>query len=191
MPSSSSSLRIISGDLRGRLIASPHSSHTHPMGSREKLALFNMIGEYILGAKVLDAYAGSGALGIEALSRGAAEVVFVERSPQAAGIIRENLRKLLGAQVPNPATEFQIFAESVQKFSERSEFQRYFNLILADPPYDNFSPHDLNKLTSLLAANSRLVLSFPARINPPEFPGLQLLSSRRYAAAGLAIYRVG
>ena len=70
-------IKIASGIFRGRSIKSPKSSLTHPMGAREKLALFNMIVDDLPGSLVLDAFAGSGALGIEALSRGASEVVFV------------------------------------------------------------------------------------------------------------------
>ena len=67
-------VRITSGSYKGRRVATP-GGKTHPMGNREKIALFNMVSEYLPGSRVLDAYAGSGALGIEALSRGAAEVV--------------------------------------------------------------------------------------------------------------------
>ena len=87
-------IKITSGKYRGRSIKSPNSRLTHPMGAREKLALFNMISEYLPGAIVLDAYAGSGALGIEALSRGANYVMFIEKNPHIAGVIRKNLAEL-------------------------------------------------------------------------------------------------
>ena len=84
-------IKITSGKYRGRTIKSPNSKLTHPMGAREKLAMFNMISEYLSGAVVLDVYAGSGALGIEALSRGASYAMFVEKNPQIAQVIRRNL----------------------------------------------------------------------------------------------------
>ena len=87
------SVRITSGIYRGHSILTPGEG-THPMGERERLALFNKISDYLPGANVLDAFAGSGALGIEAMSRGAASVTFVEKSPKAAKIIRENLKTL-------------------------------------------------------------------------------------------------
>ena len=75
-------IKITSGIFRGRNISTP-GGKTHPMGERERLALFNMISEYLPKAAVLDAYAGSGALGIEAISRGADKVLFVDKSADA------------------------------------------------------------------------------------------------------------
>lgn len=86
-------VRITSGRFKGRKIATP-GGETHPMGERERLALFNMISEYLPGAMVLDAFAGSGALGIEALSRGASKVAFVDSSQKATRCIRGNLLSL-------------------------------------------------------------------------------------------------
>ena len=87
-------MKIISGLYKNRELLSPNSSKTHPMGSREKLALFNMLGFYLKNAEVLDAFSGSGALGLEALSRGAKKVIFVEKSPKVARIIKENCKTL-------------------------------------------------------------------------------------------------
>ncbi len=87
-----SELRVISGRYRGRVLLSPRDDRTHPMGARERLALFNMVN--VEQAAVLDAYAGSGAIGIEALSRGAREVVFVESSGKVASVIKQNLQNL-------------------------------------------------------------------------------------------------
>ncbi len=185
--SSKSSLRIISGSLKGQTIASPNSPHTHPMGSREKLAMFNMIGDLLHGATVLDVFAGSGALGLEALSRGAKEVFFVECQLKVARVIQDNLVKLSRFR-PQLLSEAQIFSEPLQKFSIRPEFQSYFDLILADPPYDHFQPEKLTVLPQLLYRGGRIVLSFPSYLNPPELPSLTLVSVRHYAAAGIAVY---
>ena len=121
-------IKITSGKYRGRAIKSPNSKLTHPMGAREKLAMFNMISEYLSGAVVLDAYAGSGALGIEALSRGASYAMFVEKNPRTAGIIRKNLVELgLTGQA------------SVSEWDTKNFLPpRDFDVILVDPPYDNF-----------------------------------------------------
>ncbi|MBQ8992361.1 RsmD family RNA methyltransferase [Candidatus Saccharibacteria bacterium] len=86
-------LRILSGKYKGLKLLSPDLKTTHPMGSREKLALFNMLSPYLAGATVLDYFAGSGALGLEALSRGAASVTFVENNQKARQVIRENCRR--------------------------------------------------------------------------------------------------
>ena len=85
---------VTSGKYRGRRILTPGLG-THPMGSREKLALFNMLTGKIEGATVLDAFAGSGALGIEALSRGAFKVIFVDNSKKATEVISKNLDTLV------------------------------------------------------------------------------------------------
>lgn len=87
-----SELRVISGRYRGRVLLSPRDDRTHPMGARERLALFNMVN--VEQAVVLDAYAGSGAIGIEALSRGAASATFVESSGKVAQVIKQNLQNL-------------------------------------------------------------------------------------------------
>ena len=81
MRKNNSQLRIISGELGGRLIDAPNTPATHPMGDRERQAIFNQIRAEVPGAKALDAFAGSGALGIEALSLGAASVDFLENNP--------------------------------------------------------------------------------------------------------------
>jgi len=144
------------------------------MGSREKLALFNMLTGKIEGATVLDAFAGSGALGIEALSRGAAEVVFVERNSKACKIIKKNLESLginEGAR---------IIKSSV------SETTGEYDVILADPPYDNFDLPEVESLTKLLKSGGILVLSHPEEA--PKLDSLTLSKTHQYAAAHLSIY---
>ena len=118
-------VKIVSGKYRGRSLTAPGGG-THPMGAREKLALFNMIAPYLDGAMVLDAYAGSGALGIEALSRNAKRVIFIEKNKVAAQSIRKNLASL--------SLDGEIFTGAVKSY----ESQEGFDIILADPPYDNY-----------------------------------------------------
>lgn len=152
------------------------------MGSRERLALFNMLQPHLEGAAVLDAYAGTGALGIEALSRGAKAATFVEKSPQVARLVRENVQNL--------GTEFEteVFTGSVEAFTQKAELVGKYDLILADPPYDRFDAEEVAKLSRLLRAGGALALSFPFSSGTPEFLGLELKTVRRYAAAGIAIY---
>lgn len=170
-------IRITSGNLRGRTIKSPNSKLTHPMGSREKLALFNMISVYLPGAKVLDAFAGSGALGIEAISRGASSVVFVEKSAQVARVIKENLVSLgianLGEVISGDATKIAV--------------KEKFQVILVDPPYDKFETFNLNSLVDLLDDRGILVLSHPSEA--PELSGLNLLKTSSYAGAKISLYQ--
>ena len=169
-------IKITSGKFRGRAIKSPNSKLTHPMGAREKLALFNMIADYLPGAVILDAYAGSGALGIEALSRGAKYAVFVEKNPRIAQIIRKNLAELGLAEVA------EIYEKNAENFSPAGEF----DIILADPPYDNFDTHGAENLAKTLKKTGVLVLSHPGEA--PVISGLTLQKTREYAAAKISVY---
>lgn len=166
-------VKITSGDLRGRSIQTP-GGQTHPMGERERLALFNMITGLLPGARVLDAFAGSGALGIEAISRGASNVVFVEKSPKAAAIIKQNLSDL--------GVSAQVFTGDVVNFTDEQKF----DIVLADPPYDDFKVKNIVGLTERLKDGGILVLSHPE--SAPEIPGLELLKTRKYAAAHISVY---
>lgn len=170
------SLRITAGKYRGRKIATPGGA-THPMGERERLALFNMIVSYVPGAKILDAFAGSGALGIEALSRGALEAIFIEKSAEACRVIRENLREL--------GADAEVFQGDVLSFATDDLFE----VILADPPYDNFRISEVTHLLQFLQGSGIFVLSHPGEA--PEFAGMTLLKSRKYAGAGISVYFKG
>lgn len=188
-----SDLRVISGQYRGRVLQSPRDEHTHPMGAREKLALFNMIN--VEQAIVLDAFAGSGALGIEALSRGAAEVVFVENNAKVASVIKQNLQ-LLDLNSPKKddyspvkAPKTEIFTEKVAKFTENPQFYQYFDIIFVDPPYDKMNSEEISTLANLLKSNGTLALSSPAERGNIEIPELQLISTHVYARAQITIYR--
>ena len=166
-------VRITSGIYRGRSILTPGEG-THPMGERERLALFNKVVDKINGGDVLDAYAGSGALGIEAISRGASSVIFIEKNPKAAKIIRENLKNL-GAD-----------AEVITGDSSKFESDKTFDLILVDPPYDKFTTEALSSLSKLIKTDVILVLSHPGEY--PKIEGLYIIDSRKYAGATLSFY---
>ncbi|MBR3269740.1 RsmD family RNA methyltransferase [Candidatus Saccharibacteria bacterium] len=165
-------IAVISGKFKGRKISTPGGA-THPMGSREKLALFNMVS--VEGFSVLDAFAGSGALGIEALSRGATSVTFVEKNSKAVEIIRENLQSL------GVSEEAKIIKSSVLD-AELSEF----DVILADPPYNNFDLTEVESLIKSLKDGGIMVLSHPGEA--PVLQGLELLKTHQYAAAHLSVY---
>ena len=168
-------IRITSGIYRGQSLKSPKSSLTHPMGSREKLALFNMIADKLPGAEVLDVFAGSGALGIEALSRGAMSAIFVEKSPKIAQIIRENLKKL--------RLNSKVIISDAANYSTNFKY----DLILADPPYDNFKKDTITNLTKYLKDDGMLILSHPTPA--PVIDGLKLTKTRKYAKANISFYQ--
>lgn len=168
-------LKITSGKYRNRTIKTPGAG-THPMGARERLALFNMIFDALPGATVLDAYAGSGALGIEALSRGASKVVFVEKSPKAIRVIRENLHTL-GVE-----GETEVVVGDVVNFTT----SEHFDIILADPPYDSFEAEGAKSLVRFLKEGGIMALSHPGEA--PVFGELKLEKSRSYAGATISVY---
>lgn len=177
------SVTITSGIFRGRKIITPDNGLTHPMGSREKLALFNALisagASFASDTAILDYCAGSGALGLEAVSRGAKQVVFVDKNSKARSIIRQNL-VLLGIEgVVLPALPPHSASKSLQ----------LFDLIIADPPY-NALPTELSDLKELLKPNGLLALSHPASVNPTDiFSDLELITTKSHSSSRISIFR--
>lgn len=167
-------IRITGGEYRGRKIHTP-GGETHPMGERERLALFNMLADRIAGATILDAFAGSGALGIEALSRGASRVVFADNSASAIQTIKENLAVL--------ETKGEVVKSRITELSDNFS---NFDIVLADPPYDNFNLTEMECLGDLVSKGGVLALSHPGEA--PELKGFTLAKTRQYAAAHLSLY---
>ena len=139
------SFRIIGGSLRGRRLHFPEASDIRPSPDRVRETLFNWLQPVVAGARCLDLFAGSGALGLEALSRGAEQVTFVEREPQAAAAIRGHLETLRGqAHGVIQADAFDFLASPVSQT---------FNIVFLDPPY---AADLLSKLTHTLEAGGHL-----------------------------------
>jgi 16S rRNA (guanine966-N2)-methyltransferase len=175
-------LRIIAGEKRGAKIAAPKGQDTRPTADRVREAAFNLIGP-VDDATVLDLFAGSGAYGLEALSRGAASAVFAESDRAACEAIRQNLEKLrlTGATV--------LCRDAIQVLSEEAGAGRRYDLVLADPPYRSFSSVQTGLATYLpqvLAENGVAVVETHAK-EEPELP-LELRTSRRYGSARLTLY---
>ena len=122
-------MRIIAGQWRGRTIKAPKDSRVRPTGDRAREAWMSIVGPQIPGARVLDLYAGSGALGLEALSRGAASADFVDVAPAAIKMIREN-GATLGA-----LDRMYIHRAEALRFAQRLEADA-FDMAFADPPYN-------------------------------------------------------
>ncbi len=122
-------MRIIAGTYRSRVLTAPAGLATRPTSDRLRETLFDVLGTRIRGAAFLDLYAGSGAVGIEALSRGAAQAVFVERARGALKALRENLARLgIGGGV-------QVYAMSTAKFLRAAGGAQPFDVVFLDPPY--------------------------------------------------------
>ena len=175
-------MRIIGGTHRGRRIAAPKGGHTRPTGDRVREALFNLVGP-VDDASVLDLYAGSGALGLEALSRGARRCVFVETDGAACRAIRANLEAL--ALTGGLVTQRDALAVLRE---ERSAGRRH-ELVLLDPPYERWpdlEPLLEELLPAVLADAGMVVVETDARVEP-TLP-LDLVTTRRYGSARLTLF---
>ena len=177
-------IRVIAGKYGGRKIEAPDfsNSRTKPMGERIRNAMFNRIADEIDGARVLDAFAGTGAVGFEALSRGAARVTFVERDKIAQKILAKNIASL-GVE-----DESEIIRTTVNNWLETMEPQNY-DIILADPPYHDLQLSTVFKLMALLKPNGLMVLSYQGSGEVPTELGVVVVDSRSYGNAALAFYR--
>jgi 16S rRNA (guanine966-N2)-methyltransferase len=177
------SLRIISGTFGGRIINSPAGKKTHPMSERVRNALFNSLGSSIEGASVLDAFAGTGALGIEALSRGAKHATFIERDRVAQNVLDENIN-LLGI-----SQKSKIIKAPVSSWIDTYDGPK-FDLIFADPPYHDTQFSTVSKLMGLLKPGALMVLSRPGRSESPTVPGVVVVDNRGYGDAVLTYFRL-
>src|SRR5262245_27934800 len=122
-------LRITAGRFRGRRLHGPRGDWLRPTADRVKQSIYNVLQDLVPGARVLDLCAGTGNLGLEAWSRGAAEVVLVEREPRALALIERNRRAL------EPSEQVQVVRDDAVRFLAAAHPGR-FDLVLADPPYD-------------------------------------------------------
>lgn len=177
------SVRIIAGKYGGRKIETPDGKKTHPMAERVRNAMFNSIGDEVIGARVLDAFAGSGAVGIEALSRGAAHVTFIERDRVAQRVIAENV-ELLGIE-----EQSKIIKASVSAWASTYEGEP-FDLIFVDPPYHDPQFSTAMQISGLLKPGALMVLSRPGRSESPTKSGVVVVDNRSYGDAALTYFRL-
>ncbi len=174
-------MRVIAGELGGRLFESPRLGRTHPMGEKVRGAIFNALGD-IRGLKVLDAYAGSGSLSIEALSRGAQSAVVVEIDKQVCKVLTRNASSL------DLNDKLQIVQAPIRSWSNKKR-EAAFDLILCDPPYDAVLGEEINMLTRHLKVGSILVLSWPVHVEIPALNSCELVGDKNYAGARIVYYR--
>ncbi len=176
-------IRVISGQYGGRALRAPIGSQTHPMSERARNAMFNSLGQTVKEAKVLDAFAGTGAIGIEALSRGASKVTFIERDQTAAGCIDHNLTTL---GIGDEAT---LIRSSVSNWLSTAELSS-FDLIFADPPYSDEQLSTVIRLFELLKPGALMVLSHTGKGEVPlRTNEIVVVDSRSYANAHLTFFR--
>jgi 16S rRNA (guanine966-N2)-methyltransferase len=175
-------VRIVSGSRKGHGIDAPKGVVTRPTGDRVREAAFSLIGP-VEDATVLDLFAGSGAMGLEALSRGAARCVFVERDRGACRVIEANLAKLrlTGGAVVNRGV--------VSALREERARGRRHDLVLVDPPYEEWGSHEADLaalIPDVLEDGGVAVIETSAKVEP-ELP-LDLVTSRRYGSARITVF---
>lgn len=124
-------MRVITGTLKGRKLFAVPGRNTRPTSDKIKETIFHKLGPYFEGGSALDLFAGSGALGIEAISRGIEQVIFIDQSPTAIKTIKKNVQAL---QIENQVTIYRN--DAIKALRLLGKKRKQFNLILIDPPYD-------------------------------------------------------
>jgi 16S rRNA (guanine(966)-N(2))-methyltransferase RsmD len=176
------STRIVAGTARGRRLAVPDGQGTRPTSEKVRAAVFDLLGQFFEGGAVLDLYAGSGALALEALSRGCHQATCVEADRRAAEVIRKN------AEALGWADRVVVRHGRVEDLAAR--LPGGFALAFVDPPYADGPAAALALVGDLLATGGRAVAEHDARTPPPDRVGpLALLDRRRYGGTGISIYR--
>ncbi len=178
-------MRVITGTARGVQLKTPEGLQTRPTADRVKEALFSIIQFEIPGARVLDLFGGTGQLGIEALSRGARQAVFVDESEKACALIKENLRRTkLGEQGRVVRSDYMNYLNSCRET---------FDLVLLDPPYaEVFLENALKKLTEIdiLQSGGIIVAERPVeKALPWTFEGFIRSKDYKYGKTILTLYR--
>lgn len=180
-------MRLTGGQDRGRKVRAPRGLHTRPTASRVREALFNILGPPV-DAVVLDLFAGTGALGLEALSRGAASAVFVERDSRALGVLIRNLKDL-GFQDRAQVKASNVHAALLRLGQESIRFSWVF----VDPPYATAEARRVLETLagcSFLDSGAVIVVEHDKRNVPPDDVGSVRLTDRRfYGDTGLSFYR--
>jgi 16S rRNA (guanine966-N2)-methyltransferase len=168
-------MRIVAGTYRGRKLTTLTGTDVRPTGDRVREAIFNALGSLgvVHGARVLDLFAGSGALGLEAISRGAAHVTFVDSSFQALEVVKANIAAC------GCSSESTVIRSEAKAHLERS--QEKYDLVLLDPPYEFDSWTEL--LSGLVAQT--LVIESNRPIDPPD--GSEVLRQRRYGGTVVTV----
>jgi 16S rRNA (guanine966-N2)-methyltransferase len=179
-------MRIIAGTWKGRTLAGPSGPGLRPTSDSLRETLFNILSSSVAGARVLDAFAGTGALGLEALSRGAAHATFVEMDGRALKILQENIRRC-GAESLATVVRGDFARVDIVSGAGANRF----DLVLLDPPYDVKDLEAILRLAApLVAEDGRLVLEHSRRRDSPET--VEPLQRTRLVLAGdsaLSLYR--
>ncbi len=181
-------MRIIAGKWRGRSLRAPKGYTVRPTSDRVRESIFNLLGERVAGTVALDLFAGSGALGLEALSRGADSAVFVESDPEAYEILRRNMESLGALRGEALALDYR---QALRRLRARG---MRFGLVFLDPPYGRgmaaLSAAALEK-AGLLAPGATVVVEEATRTRDAVFPeGWEPVADRRYGDTRIMVFDV-
>lgn len=180
-------MRIIAGSAKGRALVAPAGQDTRPTGDRVKETLFNVLGQWLEGERVLDLYAGAGSLGLEALSRGGEAATFVEHSRQVMAVLEQNARKL------GFFPQSRLLTTSVDKaLRQLSGAGERFTLVFADPPYAKEACGRVLELlgkSGVVEPGGRVVLEHGRGESlPPSTPHFERIDERRLGDTVLSLY---
>jgi 16S rRNA (guanine966-N2)-methyltransferase len=177
-------MRVIAGSARGVPLSAPRGEKTRPITDRVKETLFGILGDRVPDSRVLDLYAGSGAIGIEALSRGAASVDFVERDRPALAALRQNLERT------RLVTNARVHEADVERYLAVPAGGPW-DIITLDPPYEvRAMVAPLRALLPHLAPGASVVLKHHWRTEPAELDGLTVVRQRRFGETMLTFLEV-
>ena len=173
-------MRVIAGHLGGRQFSSPRGHRTHPMSDKGRGALFNALGD-ISGLSLLDAFAGSGALSFEAISRGAARATAIDIDRNAQKAIADNIKAL------NLASQVKLVKAVASSWLSTTD--DLFDLVLLDPPFDDLQPNLLTRLAERTKPGGVLVLSLPPKAQISLSDNFHPLATKSYGDNQLVFYR--
>ena len=185
-------MKLLAGTQKGRRLRNPPTSTLRPTSGKVREALFAILSDRIQNATVLDLYAGTGALGLEALSRGARQVVFVEQAPASLRVLRDNIRHCASQE------KSRVVGQDVKRFLQMPHFlegEDRFDLIFMDPPYQT---RDVDSVLELLGRStfffphSLLVMEHFSKRHVAEHAGdLKRFRQARYGDTTLSFYSLG
>lgn len=176
-------MRIVAGSARGRRLAAPPGADTRPTSDKVRGAVFNVLGQFFEGGAVLDLYAGTGALALEALSRGFESAVCVESDRRAADVIARN------AETCGFADRVDVVRQTVERAAQRLA-PASFALAFIDPPYATGPEAALALVEPLVAPGGAVVAEHDSRRPPADrYGALALLDRRSFGSTGISIYR--
>lgn len=171
-------MRVISGSARGANLIAPEGLNTRPTTDRIKETLFNILSFDLYDCRFLDLFAGSGAIGIEALSRGAEKAVFVDSSDVCRKVIEQNLRHTrLDSKAEIVTKDVFLAIEALKKSGER------FDIVFIDPPYmEGFNETVLDALVKadVLEKDSKIILERSSKTKPPSVEGLEIYREKEF-----------